>query len=265
MSELSTLPFARPEVHARAADIVRRHSTRAGDVRAALLDGLELSAVRAALELGCGFGFASEVVLGRLPPGARLVGVDALASNRPLFLGRARAEGRQAEFMEMRLRDSLPWPDGAFGLVVSSFSLYFFPAIVPEVARVLAADGTFALVTHCRGSFEELFELAELPRAGSPLAAVLDAFPAEEAEARLSPWFAEVRRAPFPNRLRFEPADQEALLEYARFKLPLLARSVDGERMEVIAAGAQERFASAGRVEIGKDDAIFQCRGPRCP
>jgi SAM-dependent methyltransferase len=263
MPEDFTDPFARPDVHERAAAIVRRSSTNRIDVRDAMLDGLELSGVARVLELGCGFGFVSEAVARRVNPGAEIFGVDAVSANQEPFVQRVAATGRKASFVGRRLQASLPWPDRSFGLVVCSYSLYFFPEIVPDVARVLTRDGVFVAVTHRRDSFAEMFAWADLPREGSPLDGLLSRFHDEEGERLLAPHFGAIEHLAYPNTLRFGAAQFDDLLEYARFKLPLMAEPVDAERLEVLATSARRVLERDGRVDIAKHDGIFRCLRPR--
>jgi ubiquinone/menaquinone biosynthesis C-methylase UbiE len=96
------------------------------------------------LEVGCGRGVALPV-LDRLCSPRRLVGVDF----DPALLGEAakalRAEGTRAELCVADVRE-LPFADGAFDVVVDFGTLFHIarPQVAAaEIARVLAADGTF--------------------------------------------------------------------------------------------------------------------------
>jgi SAM-dependent methyltransferase len=107
------------------------------DLVARLLEGAPTIAGRG-LDLGCGSGFACEVLTCTRPQVA-WHGVDvsapmlARAGHKPLLSGvrlcRAAAE-------------SLPYGDRAFDVVVSNFSWHWFaPAAAAEVARVLRPGG----------------------------------------------------------------------------------------------------------------------------
>ncbi len=130
--------FERPSWHATIAQVIRRTSTNPADVRDIALEGLELTSARSVLDLGCGFGFMSEAVARRVAPDARLVGLDACQENERPYLERLAAADRAGSFVNGRIDRTLAWPAGSFDLILASYSLYFFPEIIPEVARVLA-------------------------------------------------------------------------------------------------------------------------------
>lgn len=100
------------------------------------------------LDVGCGTGTVLARLAGRLP-GAQLTGADP--DERVLRRARrkvARAGG-QARWAEAFAQE-LPFPDGAFDVVVSSMMLHHLVGeakaeMLAEVRRVLAAGGTFVL------------------------------------------------------------------------------------------------------------------------
>lgn len=259
------LSFYSPAVHEAAADIIRRNSTNPLDVREVAIEGLDLSGVEQVLDLGCGFGFFTEVLARRVSPRARLVGLDILEGNRQAFLSRVRAAGRVARFVRAEVTSILPFEPASFDLVTSSYSLYFFVEALPEVARVLRPDGWFLVVTHNRDSFRELFRLIDLPIKGSPLSDLIERFSSENGSALLEQYFDEVERIPYSNTVRFSAGQLEDLLWYFRFKLPLLsAGAPDGALDEQMRMAAQAQFQNGKEIRVEKSDTIFRCRGPRC-
>jgi SAM-dependent methyltransferase len=261
MSPHSLRPFEDPGRHEAVSGMLRRLSTNRTDVREVLLAGLDLGDVRAALELGCGFGFMSEALAGRLHPAAHLAGVDACAANGPRFLARLEVAGRAASFQCARLADRLAWPDASLDLVLCSWSLYFFPRILPEIARVLRPGGLALAVTHSERAFAGLLEAAGLAARERESEALLRRFSAENGARLLAPHFATVARVDYPNRLRFGPADETALLAYLAFKLPvLLAEPPPGPGLPAeIEAAVRRTLAGQGEVWVEKDDACFRC------
>jgi len=259
--------FESPEAHEGIAAMIRRRSTNPGDVHETVLRGLDLSFAREVLDLGCGFGLFSEKVAPRVAPGARLTGVDACAANEAPFLERVARAGRRARFEAMHIGSTLPWRGGAFDLVLSSYSLYFFPEVLPELARVLAFEGWAIVLTHSRRSFDGLLTAAGLDPSTNPLTALVDRFPAETAAERLGVLFETVERIHFPNTLRFAKADLDDVLVYLQFKLPLLGLDADpsaGEAPPEPMRRAIERWlAEHGGLTEDKTDAGFRCRGPR--
>ena len=133
----------------------------------ALLDGLgpgpSASAQPRILDLGTGAGLlALEAV--RRWPAARVVGIDV--SSGMLGVANGEAEARLTPQERARLElvagdaGRLPFPDGSFDLVVSSFVLQLVAdrsATLREVRRVLASGGRFASVTWLVGDVNHRF------------------------------------------------------------------------------------------------------------
>jgi SAM-dependent methyltransferase len=267
MADPSLAPFADPTRHLGASEIIRRRSTNSTDVRHALLAGLDLAFARNILDLGCGFGFTAEAIARRAAPDAQIIGVDACPANAPLYLERIAATGRTARFAEQHIRKHLDWPNHAFDLVIASYALYFFPEVLPEVARVLSPGGLLFAVTHTENSCRDLLRAAGLPISDVHLLGHIRNFSAENGQARLSPWFTQIERVDYRNQLVFPPAAYDEFLTYLRFKLPLLlAESEPGGAVPLPLANAiRATLARQETIAFEKNDAAFRCRGPRCP
>jgi len=96
-----------------------------------------------ALDVGCGTGNMLVEFSVRLPTAVH-VGVDA--SQGMAVFARNRLEGRAQVVRGGAER--LPFPDGAFDLIVSTLSLHHWSDPqrgLTEIARVLTADGVFVL------------------------------------------------------------------------------------------------------------------------
>lgn len=257
-------PFANPEAHQAVASIIRRHSTNPGDVYEAILGSVDLSFAREILDLGCGFGLFSEKAAERVAPDARFTGVDACAANETPFRRRVEATGRRAAFATMRIASTLPWGDAEFDLVLSSYSLYFFPEALPELARVLAPHGQALVLTHSRRSFRTLLTAAGLDPESSPLTSLVERFPAERAGEMLGELFDTVEQIDYPNTLLFGREHLDEVIASLRFKLPLLPVDPDAERALETMRGSVERWLAAhGGLTVEKDDVGFRCREPR--
>ena len=266
MVDWSLSSFESPSWHFVISDMIRRRSTNRTDVRDAALHGLELAFARTVLDLGCGFGFMSEAVARRAAPDARIVGVDACGANEQPYLERVTGTRRAGSFVCRRIDSRLDWPDGAFDLIVASYSLYFFPEVIPEVARLLAPQGWFVALTHMEESCRGLLDAVGLRRTDSHLLPISRNFSAENGGNLLKPWFGEVERIDYHNALRFEATEHEDLLDYLRFKLPFLSpgSAPGGELPEPLWQAVQESLSYQGRVVLAKNDAAFRCRMPRC-
>ena len=97
---------------------------------------------RRALDLGCGAGHNSRLLLDR--------GFDVTAADlAERALDVCRVTAPEARFERMDARHALPLTDGSFELVVADLSLHYFRwettvAAVEELARVLVPDGVLA-------------------------------------------------------------------------------------------------------------------------
>ncbi len=139
---------------------VRLYGSRLGKlrVRDQIVDSLRLSGRERVLDLGCGRGLLMIGVAKRLTSG-RAIGVDLwrkqdLLHNDPTeVLYNARAE-RVDERVELHTEDmrKLPFEDGSFDVVVSSWALHCVPGaleqrkVLEEAVRVLRPGGMFLLV-----------------------------------------------------------------------------------------------------------------------
>jgi SAM-dependent methyltransferase len=266
MVDWSLSSFESPAQHAAIADIIRRRSTNRADVREVALHGLELGSARTVLDLGCGFGFMSEAVARRVAPDARIVGVDACATNEQPYLERLAGTSRTASFVCHRIDSRLDWSDHAFDLIVASYSLYFFPEVIPEVARILSPRGLFVTLTHMEESCRGLLHAVGTHDANADLLPISRKFSAENGGSLLEPWFGEVERRDYENSLVFEATEHEDLLAYLRFKLPFLLPGAEpgSELPAPLWQAVQDSLSHQGRVVLAKNDAAFRCRMPRC-
>lgn len=265
-----TLPtfrlYEHPSAHEVISGIIRRYSSNPRDVREVALDCRDLSGVGDILDLGCGFGFMAEALARRVGEGALFTGVDVLESNRLPFTRRVQTAHREAHFVPARLDCHLAWPDHSFDLVVASYSLYFFPGTVPEIARVLRPGGALLCVTHSEASLRAMVRLAGVQGEESPLLSLVRAFSAENGAEVLGRWFGDVTRCEYQNVLLFQPGDVEDLLTYLQYKFASLRDWPESEP-ELCALASEElrrRFlTNSGLVALDKTDAVFWATAPR--
>lgn len=263
-----------PFGHETASRIIRRYSTNPVDVREYVLLGRDLSHIRRVLDLGCGFGFMAERLAPLVHPAAVIWGIDLCQSNRDEFLRRVRRHGRTTRFVAMRLGDHLPWPAHSFDLVLASYSLYFFPRLIPDIARVLDREGVFLAITHTLESQRDLLDKLGVRVDMSPLVGLVALFCAENGYDMLAPWFGKVERVDYTNTIRFTLADIDDLIRYLRFKVLLPGSEFLDDRSDLSGPLAEEKgplspgrllelLRSRGPLEIRKDDAAFWCWDPR--
>lgn len=267
MCDTSLSSFENPARHAAISDLLRRHSTNTEDVREVALRGLDLSSARRVLDLGCGFGYMTAAFVPRVAPGAEIIGIDACATNERPYLRVVGATGRTGHFIAHHIDRQLAWPDRHFDLVVASYALYFFPAVIPEIARVLHPDGLFLTITHTESSCRDLLFAAGLPESDPRLLSGIRAFSVENAGRHLKPWFAEIERIDYTNMLSFDAHEFDEFLKYLSFKLPFYEAAA-GEHDALphpLAERIRAALARQNRVVLEKNDAVYRCRGPRCP
>jgi ubiquinone/menaquinone biosynthesis C-methylase UbiE len=133
------LPLYDPFVKLLGADKIRR----------TLLDQAALQRGHRVLDIGCGTGTMA-VLIKQLYPTVEVVGLDP----DPKALARARRKAQQTTVsvrFDQGFSDDLPYPDGSFDRVFSSFMFHHLPQdarekTLCEVRRVLAPEGSLHLV-----------------------------------------------------------------------------------------------------------------------
>lgn len=260
--------------HQRIAELIQRFSTNKHDIRRTALEGLDLKECRQILDLGCAFGSFTEKLKDRVSHEAVATGVDLIKTYEPLFLAACRRAGIHGKFFSTGASVLRTFADRSFDLILCSYALYFFPEVIPEIARLLHKKGIFIVITHHRQTAGELIELIKriLDTIGLfhekelPLEIITGRFSSENGEALLQPWFGRIEAIDFPNKLLFSRRDIEYFLEYCRFKSPLFFTDT-GLNMEAVVPVVSEhiRRTTAERqdITISKDDRIFICALPR--
>lgn len=117
--------------------------------RRALIEQARIRAGQRVLDVGCGTG-SLEVAVARLEPGVELVGLDPDPAALERAQRKARRAGAAASF-DRGFAGALPYPDGSFDRVVSSFMFHHLPgpekgALLREARRVLRPGGELHLL-----------------------------------------------------------------------------------------------------------------------
>lgn len=264
--------------HRRCKDIIQGYALNTKDIRDAALEGLDLGETRTVLDLGCGYGFFTERFSGRLERQAHITGIDMIEkNNRESFLHAVRQMGYKGTFIQGSAEIIREMKDESFDLVVTSYSLYFFPHLIPEIARILKRSGLFIAVTHSRDSLHEVagFVSESMRKTGLEppedlkIHELFHAFSLEDGSAKLAPYFEEVERLVYKNSLLIPLAHFNDFMEYITIKKPLFFKEVlEGHPSkidDVMAAFTRISYDHAGRhghVTLNKDDGIFRCTLP---
>lgn len=233
--------------HSRIARIIRAHSENRRDIRHIVKDMVDWRKVRRLLDLGCGYGWFEEA-LEAYPE--LIVGIDCLTENREPFLSATTGKAKETVFQNQRLPSRLVFPDNQFDVIVSAYSLYFFPGVLSEVARVLAGDGAFIVITHSERMLEEgkaFFDFDNLQR-------IIKSFSAENGEQLLRCYFESIRSLNYPNTLVFSRSEEDDLAAYIDFKKEFISRDCDPLTVKETMVG---ELRKRGSLQLNKNDKIF--------
>ena len=265
--------------HMQTKNIIQEHALNRKDIREVALDSLDLSGVQRVLDLGCGYGFFTEKLQGRLADCAHILGIDLVdRQNRAVFLKTIDEIGYRGEFIRSQADIIKDMDESRFDAVIASYSLYFFPHLIADISRVLSPGGVFITVTHSRYSLKEVTGLVPrcmeimglTPPQEIMINRLFQSFCMENGEEKLSPFFGKVERILYKNDLLFSLDRINECIDYLDKKRHLIFKDVmesHPQRMEDMLSRFHEMvFEHAkeqGRIVLTKDDAVFRCFSPR--
>lgn len=264
------------QTHIDISRLISTHLTKTGDIRKTALHRLDLSGALKILDLGCGFGYFTEGLKGVADPAAEVTGIDLHPGYNDFFMNSCRESGLKGRFFSGGVATVKQFENRSFDLIISSFSLYFFPEYIPHISRLLKNDGHFVSITH---AVPHMFELTsfikEILREEGvgfnhelPFEALVRNFSSENGEALLAPWFKQVKKFKCKSNLVFKDGEIESLLKYIRFKESFFLPDNDHDRevlMAIIARKIEKEMKKTGQFSITKDDVIFICAEPVSP
>lgn len=236
--------------HRTIGEMIKKRSENKEDIRSIAVNMIDWDGIKDVLDLGCGYGWFEDGTRG----GFNLVlGIDCLAENESSFLRAARGISKTALFQKRILPCPIDMPDGSFDLVVSAYSLYFFPEEIEEVKRLLRPSGMFLAITHSESMLregEKFFDFTNLRR-------VIRGFSAENGEEALRAHFQDVRYIDYRNAIVFSRYEKKDLAGYIDFKREFILRDADPEKVMITMLDELER---KGTMRFNKDDRIFLAR-----
>jgi len=260
--------------HIITKNVIVKYSQNPRDVRDVALENLDLTYVKSVLDLGCGYGFFIMKLHGRLDKEAKITGIDIIENNKKLFLQTIQAIGYNGIFIKGAADHIRSLPSASYDLVIASYSLYFFPHLISEIARVLKPKGLFITITHSKYSLQEamalvaqsLVETGLNPSEDTAILKLFRNFSLEDGTARLEPYFSRVERIVYENLLRFSYEDVGDCIQYLNKKSSLLFKEVfenypdqSNGILQQFYQIIQDRAKNQGQFMLTKHDAIFRC------
>lgn len=258
--------------------IIKSYSTNKSDIRDVALGELKLDRSKRVLELGCGYGFFIEKLKGVLHDDAVIIGMDMVENNREPFLHSVASIQYKGEFISGNVDMIRQMPAASFDLIITCYSLYFFPYLIPEISRILAPTGVFLAITHSKNTLGEMMgfitscmnTLGIKNRDETVLNRLFLAFSMEEGGEQLRKYFSDVERLDFKNSMVFDEQHIDDLMYYIRKKKLLIYKEVMdqipdriGEMEQCVEGKIIEYSHRHGSLVLNKDDAVFRCRRPK--
>jgi SAM-dependent methyltransferase len=215
------------------------------------------------LEVGCGPGWLWAEGAAGLPRGLRLTLTDLSAGMVDVARERA-AVLSPFEAVEARVADAqaLPFPDGAFDVVVANHMLYHVPdpaRAVAECARVLRSDGVLMAATNGPRHLRELWEVRSEVFGGPPTSVHTDIFGAVSGRSILEGSFADVQWRAYEDTLRC--TDPDDAIAFLTSSSP--GEDASAQELRDLRQAVARRFDEGeGVFSISKESGVFLAHRP---
>jgi SAM-dependent methyltransferase len=258
--------------------IIRTYSTNKQDIRDLALKDYDLSGYLTILELGCGYGFFIEKLANRLHENTVIIGIDLVEKNREPFLNSVAAAGYKGEFIRDDASIINSMKPASIDMVICSYSLYFFPGLIPSIARILKDTGLFLALTHSKRSLEEALILLpqcmksigfEVPE-DIMIQRLFSSFSLENGRKKLGESFDMVEKIKYNNSLVFNLENIDDCIYYLVKKRALIYKEIvdiDNDIVVKLESLLAQRIyalaASKGKIKLNKNDAVFRCTRPK--
>lgn len=263
--------FCDINTHLEVAGIIRKHLTNPLDIREVALSGLDLGKVKKIVDLGCGFGFFTRGLKGKVKKDAEILGIDRHLKCEQHYLNACLETGLKGRFVSNDISEIKSFKRKSVDLVICSYALYFFPEYIKQISRILKDDGYFVAITH---SYPHMLELTRyvkkiFKRIGFktyeklPYEELIEGFSDENGKELLSAWFGEITRKKITNSLLFKHDDYNHFEKYFRFKKSFFisGNNADQDKLtEIILEKVKKDMKKQGELKISKEDVIFICK-----
>ncbi len=255
--------------------IIKKYSMNKTDIRDVALKDIDCRNITKVLELGCGYGFFIEKLKNRLNNGAVIIGIDMVENNREPFLHSVSSIQYKGEFITGNADIIKQMANESFDMIITSYSLYFFPHLIPEISRILAPEGVFIAITHSKNTLREAMTFIRscMNTAGfnnknnTFLDKLFSAFSMEEGRCLLELYFGRIERLDYPNAMVFPAEHVNDFIFYIHKKKNLIYKDVMElmpDRLDDVLSCVDRKIFDYvkmnGNIVLNKDDAIFRCR-----
>jgi len=260
--------------HIAIAKIIKTHLTNSSDIRKIALQTPDISKAQTILDVGCGFGYFTGGLKGFVHPDAEVTGVDMHVSYEKHFLESCRKTGLKGKFDSNGIAMIKQFDNRSLDLVISSYSLYFFPEYIGRISNLLKEAGHFVVIAH---AIPHMFELTSFVKevlddegigflGELPYESLLRNFSSENGMELLMPYFSHVESFTYKSTLIFKDGDLDNLLKYFRFKESffLPENDINHEQLiRIVTERVKNEMKLNGQFNITKDDCIFICSGSK--
>jgi ubiquinone/menaquinone biosynthesis C-methylase UbiE len=258
--------------------IIKAYSSNKSDIRDVALNNLNCIKAKKVLELGCGYGFFIEKMKDKIDTNAIIIGIDMVENNREPFLHSVSSIQYKGEFISGNAEIIKEMPRASFDMIITSYSLYFFPYLIPDIARILAPDGVFIAITHSKKTLQEAIQfihscmnsIASMNRDDTIINRLFSAFSLEEGKSQLERYFNRVERLDYANSMIFTKEHIDDFIFYIQKKKNLIYKEVIDlmpEKMNDIIQCVENKIteyaAAHGSIVLNKNDAVFRCFKPK--
>lgn len=268
--------YGNTQTHIEVAEIITTHLDKAVDIRKAAFQKADITKALNILDIGCGCGYFTRGLKGVVNPNAGIIGIDLHAAFEEHYLNSCRDAGIQGRFYSDGACTINRFERRSLDLILSSYSLYFFPECIRQLSNLLKEDGCFMAITHSMPHMTELTTfIKEILREEGiefqkqlPYERLIRNFSGENGKELLSTCFSRVEKYNYKSRLLFKPNDYNSLMKYFRFKESFFLPENNYNKQhitQVIAARVKEELDSVGEFSISKDDCLFICAQPLKP
>ncbi|MCD4684149.1 MAG: class I SAM-dependent methyltransferase [Bacteroidales bacterium] len=256
------------------SQIIKKHLTNKLDIRDIALNGLDLSKVRKIIDLGCGCGFFTHGLKGRVHKDAEITGIDRHPKCKQLYLKACDDVDIKGKFLGRGISVIEEIEDNSVDIIICSYALYFFPDYINHISRILKEDGFFVTITHSRPHMKEFTDYVKKILIKNsidfhqrlPYEALIENFSNTNGKELLSSWFDEVKTTDYRGTLVFNQNEFDHFEKYFNFKHTFFIPGNDMEQeelTEIILEKVKMDLKKTGQLKITKDDTIFVCSGKK--